>query len=186
MKTIATAALCSMILAAPATAATMTFSGVNGKVTQATYTEDGITATSIDGDFWGYPDGGQLHLDPDGYQNSTYDFTFAGGLFTLASLDVSFASDSALGTFTAYDAADQIVGSASFSGATTGARTFSLTNISRLRLVNTGSHMSIDNLTVNAAGAVPEPATWAMMVAGFGVAGAALRRRSRATVRVMA
>lgn len=29
---------------------------------------------------------------------------------------------------------------------------------------------------------VPEPATWAMMIAGFGIAGAALRRRARASV----
>lgn len=33
----------------------------------------------------------------------------------------------------------------------------------------------------SAAGAVPEPANWALMVAGFGLAGAAMRRR-RATV----
>jgi hypothetical protein len=32
----------------------------------------------------------------------------------------------------------------------------------------------------NADSTVPEPATWAMMVVGFGVAGAALRRRTRA------
>ena len=37
-----------------------------------------------------------------------------------------------------------------------------------------------DNITLGAAapgGAVPEPATWAMMLAGFGLTGAALRRR---------
>lgn len=32
------------------------------------------------------------------------------------------------------------------------------------------------------AGAVPEPTTWAMMIGGFGLLGAAARRRSRATV----
>lgn len=31
-------------------------------------------------------------------------------------------------------------------------------------------------------GAVPEPASWAMMIAGFGLAGAALRRRQRVSV----
>lgn len=30
--------------------------------------------------------------------------------------------------------------------------------------------------------AIPEPATWAMMIAGFGLAGAAMRRRTRITV----
>ena len=35
--------------------------------------------------------------------------------------------------------------------------------------------------TLASAGAVPEPATWAMMIAGFGMIGAARRRRVRAT-----
>lgn len=33
-----------------------------------------------------------------------------------------------------------------------------------------------------AAGAVPEPATWAMMLGGFGLVGASMRRRSRTVV----
>jgi hypothetical protein len=38
-----------------------------------------------------------------------------------------------------------------------------------------------DNIHVNqAAGAVPEPASWAMMVGGFGLAGATMRRRKMA------
>jgi hypothetical protein len=35
----------------------------------------------------------------------------------------------------------------------------------------------MDDVTFNSSGAVPEPATWTMMIAGFGLAGAALRRR---------
>lgn len=35
----------------------------------------------------------------------------------------------------------------------------------------------------NPAGAVPEPATWALMMVGFGLAGAALRRRPAVAVR---
>ncbi len=38
----------------------------------------------------------------------------------------------------------------------------------------------IDNVSITA---VPEPATWAMMILGFGIAGAALRRRPAVTVR---
>jgi len=40
-----------------------------------------------------------------------------------------------------------------------------------------GTHFAIDSLTVTAAAPVPEPATWALMILGFGLAGAALRTR---------
>ena len=43
----------------------------------------------------------------------------------------------------------------------------------------------LDNITVfdvTAPGAVPEPTTWALMISGFGLAGAALRRRRTAVV----
>ena len=36
--------------------------------------------------------------------------------------------------------------------------------------------------TLNALGAVPEPATWGLMLTGFGLAGTALRRRRQAVV----
>lgn len=37
---------------------------------------------------------------------------------------------------------------------------------------------AIDNLTIaSSAGAVPEPASWALLIAGFGLTGAAMRRR---------
>ncbi|WP_404709946.1 PEPxxWA-CTERM sorting domain-containing protein [Sphingomonas sp. MMS24-J13] len=37
--------------------------------------------------------------------------------------------------------------------------------------------------TLQSGGAVPEPASWAMMIGGFGMVGATLRRRQRTTVR---
>lgn len=46
-------------------------------------------------------------------------------------------------------------------------------------------NVSIDNVRVNVEGitsAVPEPATWAMMITGFGLAGSALRRRRAAAM----
>jgi hypothetical protein len=48
-----------------------------------------------------------------------------------------------------------------------------------------GQQMLGDNFTVNAnvfsaSAAVPEPATWAIMILGFGLAGAAVRRRRTA------
>jgi PEP-CTERM motif len=43
---------------------------------------------------------------------------------------------------------------------------------------------STDSLTISALGAVPEPASWAMMIAGFGLVGGAMRRRRGQTVKV--
>ncbi|WP_310474313.1 PEPxxWA-CTERM sorting domain-containing protein [Sandarakinorhabdus sp.] len=45
----------------------------------------------------------------------------------------------------------------------------------------TGGAFSIDNLTIGASGVVPEPASWAMLIAGFGLVGAAARRRRAVT-----
>jgi hypothetical protein len=169
----------------------MTFSGLGaGQVVMPTYTENGITATSIDGTFWGFPTGGQLHLDPGGFSDSTYDFTFGGNPFSLNSLDVSFASTGALGNLTAFDAANNVLGTTSFSGTSigtvnvTGLSGFS--SISRLRLVDTVSHFSIDNLvlTQSASAAVPEPSTWLTMIIGFGLLAGYVRGQRRAPSQV--
>ena len=41
----------------------------------------------------------------------------------------------------------------------------------------------LDNVSLDVSAAVPEPATWAMMIGGFGLAGATLRRRRALTAR---
>ncbi len=42
-----------------------------------------------------------------------------------------------------------------------------------------GDHFAMDNLTINGtSGAVPEPASWALMIVGFGMVGGSLRRRA--------
>lgn len=51
--------------------------------------------------------------------------------------------------------------------------------------VLSGGYAAFDNIIVTAAdvrAGVPEPASWAVMIAGFGIAGAALRRRKPAGV----
>jgi hypothetical protein len=54
-----------------------------------------------------------------------------------------------------------------------------------LRIANgataaSGNDFAIDNLVLSMTSAVPEPATWAMMIAGMGMVGASLRRRRSA------
>ncbi|MEG3125545.1 PEPxxWA-CTERM sorting domain-containing protein [Sphingomonas sp. GB1N7] len=51
----------------------------------------------------------------------------------------------------------------------------------------TNNQIAFDNITLGSAtagGAVPEPATWAMMLMGFGMVGYALRRRAKVTTGV--
>lgn len=182
MKTfLMTAAAVCAFTASAVQAETMTFAGVTTSFVTGPYVENGITMTPpTGGGYYGYQSNGTVHLDQ-GSSNGIYDFTFANGLFNLVSIDVATSyGASGLGTFTAFDAANTQIGTVSFSASTVGTKLLSLTNVSRLRLVATGSHFNIDNLVLNAA-AVPEPATWGMMIAGFGVMGAAMRTRRRST-----
>jgi hypothetical protein len=56
--------------------------------------------------------------------------------------------------------------------------------ITGISLASGSNSFEVDNIAV--ASAVPEPATWAMLVAGFGVAGMGLRRRRHAKLQVLA
>ncbi len=53
------------------------------------------------------------------------------------------------------------------------------TAVTGLRFNSFGNAFEVDNI---ALAAVPEPATWAMMIGGFGLVGAAARRRVRTSV----
>ncbi len=44
-------------------------------------------------------------------------------------------------------------------------------------LLGAGDYFAVDNLSIT-ANSVPEPASWAMMIGGFGLVGAAMRRRA--------
>ena len=119
-------------------------------------------------------------------------FSFAGGIGSLG-LDYGSADD--YNTFTVtYANGDfstltgtQVLLSPPANGDQTAARTngrltFSAlggnNNITGLSLTSSGNSLEVDNLGVR--GAVPEPATWAMMLIGFGAAGVSLRRRRTA------
>ena len=47
-----------------------------------------------------------------------------------------------------------------------------------------GTSQGIYNLTISQVAAVPEPASWAMLIFGFGAAGVAIRRTRATTLRV--
>jgi hypothetical protein len=55
--------------------------------------------------------------------------------------------------------------------------TFNRSGIHAFEIRN--AYMQLDNVVLNAAtGGVPEPASWVMLIAGFGLTGAAMRRRA--------
>ena len=84
-------------------------------------------------------------------------------------------------TLEAYGAGGNLLGTTSVNEGNvfgTGA-TLSLTlaGIQSVRFYSNGATVGFDNFEFGTLTAVPEPASWAMMIAGFGLAGAAARRR---------
>jgi hypothetical protein len=109
-----------------------------------------------------------------------------GGAFSIASLDLGLAD------YTDNNADVTLTGT--LSGGGTVSATFSLAkafssltlsgfdNLSSLTFsqpTGTQGYIALDNIDYSAAGpgGVPEPANWMLMIGGFGIAGAAMRRR---------
>jgi hypothetical protein len=108
-----------------------------------------------------------------------------GGVFDLISLDLTggFNGKGGVAPFTWTDATgahsqnlamDQVVGLQTF--------VFNLKGLTQFTLKALPPKIfQVDNIVVDfpAASAVPEPSAWALMIAGFGLTGAALRRSRR-------
>jgi hypothetical protein len=164
-------------LSAGAGAEVVTFTGIPYDVSptsMTSYVENGVTVTSLEGNFWAYPNPGELHFDPDGFGNKTFDFTYAGGAFNVLNFDITFADSSFVAFLEGFDQNGALLNSLVVSSTLGTISVAGFDGIHTLRIGNFGSHMSIDNFTISAA--VPEPATWVTMLVGFGFAGAALRR----------
>jgi len=99
------------------------------------------------------------------YTGSTFQLEGALGAIDLANNFVSGGSLSGSGLFLNRTIAGL--------GLTTGVYNYNWNGATQLTV----------NVESNAAAAVPEPATWGLMLAGFGLAGGALRQRRRAAVR---
>lgn len=101
-------------------------------------------------------------LDVAGYTSTTLSFyDAAGALLSANPVTLTYGATTDPGSYARYAVTSSTgIGSFTFSGFAAG-------------------NTSIDNLvaTTNVGSAVPEPATWGMMLAGFGAVGVALRRR---------
>jgi hypothetical protein len=179
---VVTTILASSVTALPAAAATtMTFNNLpEGKSSVATYTENGITMLGAGGTIG---TSGRAVIGPGFPFGQTFSLTASSGIFTPLSIDVE-KLNYGTGVF---------VGGYN-NGAETGqinALDFNSPNSFTLDLRQLGA---VDNVSITAyntqgffdnfviaeslSGAVPEPASWVMMLLGFGLVGFAIRRRS--------
>jgi hypothetical protein len=189
------AALAGALLSAGAAqAAVITFAGLpgsNGSAFSGPYVEDGFSIVKTAGDvFEGHSFGNpapSLVVGSvfEGGTGGALSLTkVGGGAFTLTSFD--FTSFGGVGSWS-------IAGSLNGSGvyALNGGGNFGAawqTIAGNAAGVDTlvfslnaeGTSLNLDNIALGDVGRVPEPASWAMMIIGFGLVGAASRRRMAA------
>ncbi|MBS0334647.1 MAG: PEPxxWA-CTERM sorting domain-containing protein [Proteobacteria bacterium] len=115
--------------------------------------------------------------------DTTYELTFTLSGFDLSHLTLTgdFASDDHADIFlNGVDTHNHVDGFSAFQAFTVTSGFVDGANRLDFVVLNDGgpSSLRVDNLRLaQAGGAAPEPATWALMLAGFGGLGAALRRR---------
>lgn len=180
----------AILLAAPAaaSAATITFDGLPGSNGSAftSYSEAGFTVTKSVGDLfvgkaYGNPAPSIFGGPNYGSAGASFDLTAAGSLFDLASFDFGANVGSATYALTGFRNGVSLF---SLTGAQASGGFQTVLTGSDLRfdkvtfqLLSEGTSFNVDNISANISSAVPEPATWAMMIAGFLSVGSVLRRR---------
>lgn len=134
---------------------------------------------------------GTITLAPNYFGSVTTVSAEGGALFTLESFDFSdafdFADDPIQVDFT-FNTTSGVVNYTAFADFTPGMQTetFNISGISSFSFVTSGSFFGEDTIQTDnwvyslddTGPSVPEPATWAMMIGGFALAGAAMRRRT--------
>lgn len=167
-----------------------------------------VVAYLVSGDYGIYTPFGNDFLDLTGYSGSTGNSgvqqtidTLVGGAYTLSFYLGQFVGSAPVTVMANAGGAATVVTDPNVVGAgtvTNGTQwtlatydftaTDSRTTLSLYNGTTNTDFIGLDNVSVSGPsaippGAVPEPASWAMMIAGFGLTGAALRRRRRATLR---
>ncbi|HEV7265111.1 MAG TPA: PEP-CTERM sorting domain-containing protein [Falsiroseomonas sp.] len=163
------AALAAGLAAAPASAAVMDFTGLVDF--SAAFDQNGINGTS--GSWWNWPGADMAHFD-----DGTATFTYAGGLFNLISVDMISGGGNGPARFTAFLNNVQVATVDVGGGAGTFAFGATFGGIDQVVVSYVSDHFTIDNLTIAAATAVPEPMSLALL--GTGLLGLAVSRRRRA------
>jgi hypothetical protein len=131
--------------------------------------------------------GGELHrlISHDGVESSSTRLTSLGGTFSTPTVGVPLNLSIPFGfSLEALAGAGPVPGFGSTSATSDFFNTLSLAqsgpvfNLPEGITANAGNYL-VNNRFIDPTAAVPEPATWAMLITGFGVVGVAIRRRRR-------
>ena len=158
---------CFTVRAAP-TAGT----GSDGKVLEAYAFDPKITISQVNGGAFMLQSFALTGVELPGAFSSNFDVLFGFNYDDGTSAVLATSVDANYSTPTSYLIQSQIAGYT-----TKALRSF---YVQADYSSQAGAKIQLDNINVTAISAVPEPATWAMMIGGFGMIGATFRRRRTA------